>query len=137
MRTHRSGLSLVEVLAASTVLILGLGATFSSMGTADQTRRRTEDRNKALAAITSEIEFQQAESTTSMTTQSSIFYTDISGLTLPDSVVRPGVLMVEKLSPATDVFGCTVLRLRADWKSAGGDDHVEFIYYFTRRISGG
>lgn len=133
---HRSALSLVEVLAASAVLVLGLGATFSAMGSADHTRRRTEDRNQALAEIQSQVEKLQAMDTQAIQQQfltSNQFPFSVNGLTPPEGLGRTTVGVIERLAPTTTTYGCVVLRLRCDWQAMGGADSVQLIYFWTRR----
>ena len=137
---HRHALSLVEVMAASTILVIGLGSAFSAMGSSDQTRRRTEDRNHAMVEIQSQIEKLQAMDSVALAAQfaSSPTYTfAVTGLTPPVSVGRTAAGLVEKLAPTSTAYGCTVLRVRCDWEEVGGADAVQMIYFYTRRTYGG
>ena len=136
---HRIGISLIEVMAASTILAIGLGSTFSAMGTADATRRRTEDRNAAIFECQNQIEILQAKGNDEIYRQfatNSSFSFPVTGLTPPSDAGRTNAGIVEKLSPSTTVYGCTTFRVRCDYQTAGGVESVQFIYLYTRRNYG-
>lgn len=138
---NRTGMSLVEVMVVILILGMGLGAAFSSMGSANGTRMRTDQRNKAVAAVQSQIEIFQALDQNALdqqfTSADSIPFA-VAGLS-PEvdpatGLPRSAAGTVTRVSRVSGASVRTCLRFSVAWQDAAGGDHVELFFHHAPRL---
>ena len=146
-----AGLSLIEVMVCSALLVVGLEAAFSAMGTSYVTKRQTENRSLALAEAQTQVEQLQAFSYTSIQDLAAgsgqTTFATIDGTTGtstgPLAALRPQVNpitnqplnhlgMIQRVGKNGNSY-CFLIWV--GWKESWGDDKVELYYWYTKRNS--
>lgn len=145
--THtRSGMSLLEVLVALTVLALGFGAAFSAMFTARKVDDSARNAELAFQEIQAQLETYQYLPFISLQTNFKGASFDVQGLTPPKGVTQVGsVTKAANPSPDDTTLSPTnpnaftssdtklPLRFRCTWVENGNPVTVEVYYVLTYR----
>lgn len=131
--TSRIGATLVELMIALTVLVLGVTASIGAMGQANMMERRTTATNRAMAEIQTQIEILQAldqEALNARFATSSVLYFPVAGLRTQAGQIETG--QIERLT-ITGSSPCQCLRFRVRWNDDGGDMTIENYFFYKDR----
>jgi Tfp pilus assembly protein PilV len=144
-----AGLSLIEVMICSALLVVALEASFSAMGSSYTTKQRTESRSLALAEVQTQIEQLQAMDATAIGTLyrsgTQVFARTTAGSA--DTVSGPlAAFRAQKDSVSgirRDYLGCIIpvssssgrycFLIWMGWAEPSGDESVQMYYYYTDR----
>lgn len=142
-----AGLSLIEVMICSALLVVALEASFGAMGSAYTSRVRTEDRSLALSEVQTQIERLQAMDEGSISAK---FASGVQGFARvgdgsPDSAggqlrgVKPQNIggaprpFLGYVIPISRIDGRYCFLVWMGWNGPGGDEDVEMYYYWVKR----
>jgi len=133
-------MSLIEVMAVTVLLGMGLTTVFSAMGASNSTRIRTDKRNRALAAIQSQVEIFQALDMNALDQQfasSDSIPFAVAGLEPERNPAGgPGLREAGAVTRVSRISGASVrtcLRFRVAWEDASGPDHIELHFHHVPR----
>ena len=144
-----AGLSLIEVMICSALLVVALEASFGAMGSSCVTRQRTESSSLALAEVQTQIEQLQAMDATAIgimyRSGTQVFARTTAGSA--DTVSGPLAALRAQNDPVTgirrDYLGSIIpvsyssgrycFLIWLGWSEVSGDQTVQMYYYFTDR----
>lgn len=139
-RTAVAAMSMVEVMVACTVLVIGISAGMGAIGNSSISSLHRQNVDRALAAIQSEIEDFQAKDDQAL---QSLFASG-DAIFFPVQGLDPGVdpdtglqmsqpIKVQRIATSNGAVRLTSLRFLAAWREPTGPASVEQFFHFTER----
>lgn len=132
-RPSTLGMSILEVMVALTILIVGVMSMMSAMATSNEVKNRARSHGLALEAIQGEIEKLQAlsfnEVADKVPAAPSGMAITVDGLRLPSGATSAGSISRE----ADSTSALLHLRFTVNWVDVQGPGSLQIDYYHTNR----